>query len=85
MPSLDNLYHISYILFSESSEKESAGRSISADSKQLLREADKSRDSELPSVAEGKVETVEVTTTDSDKDQRKCDYKFRFVLQTIGQ
>ena len=85
MPSLDNLYHISYILFSESSEIESAGRSISADSKQLLREADKSRDFEIPIVAEGKVETVEVTTTDSDREQRKSDYKFRFDLQTIGQ
>ena len=85
MPSLDNLYHISYILFSESSDIESAGRSISADSQQLLREADKSRDFEIPSVAEGKVETVEVTTTESDREQRKCDYKFRVDLQTIGQ
>ena len=70
MPLLDNLYHISYILFSESSEIESAGRSILTDAKQLLREADKSRDSEIPSVAEGKVETVGVTTTDSNKEQR---------------
>ena len=67
------LYHILYTLFAASTEIESTCRPISADSKQLLREAEESRDSEIPSVTEIKLEAAdEVVTTDApaaDKEQ----------------
>ena len=72
------LYHILYTLFSASTEIGSTYRPILADSKQLLREAEESRDSEIPSVTEVKLEAAdEVVTTDApaaDKEQGYCDY-----------
>ena len=57
------LYHIFYTLFSASRETESTCRPISAHSKRLLREAEESRDSEIPSVTEVKLEAADEDVT----------------------